>query len=928
MYNKNSNMSAPSQIPEMNVSAKQLKKSLPINVSAKQMQPTTEEPASAAIMAPKCSYAVQREKTWIDGRTYFEYVPEWLRFKALRALPEEVIEARKEAHLEQLKETDKRCGFNSIKEQNEMYFRNMRKDTKLKKCVLTRAKHGWGRPTPADRATYRSLERFSRNTLLNDYSLDFDIENAQAVIICNCAIDEHTPCLALQQYCETRKVILARGMEKYKKSRDVIKKVWTKLLNGGGIPEWYDEPLAHKVQKEIWTIRTKIKQANPELFESMRQKCAKDPEKNRDEESLQKATMRSMMAVWFQHYEVKIVANVLEWCEKEGLLTMEGPAYKDKLVFAYMYDGFILYSDICDKWGKKTGKDGNELLKMFSAITTETTGFDLVWTCKPFEEKFDIQDKMIEIMAAPATLTESKKLTGEMQFEEMMEEFQKSRCFIQDIGAYLDVLPGNEIKQRSTTDMRNAYARLWCGYDEKGKKKHFIDLWMKDNDDLRCYDRMNIYPNAEMCPPNEFNIWTPFAMELVEDFEWNEKGLNEFIYFMKHVICGHKEYKGEVDFPTPQYDYLMDWLAHIVQRPEQKCGKCPVLISKQGAGKGTLMRIIKRIIGEKRVFQSVKPDRDVWGDFNPMMEEAILVVLDESDKKKASEAESTLKNYITEQKMTINNKHVVPHDITSLHRFMIHTNQPDGGVCMQDGDRRFFVLRMSDHKKGDLAYWAGWNRLLEDFTDNNVWKTIYDWLMARDIGDFMQKTTPKTEFQINLETSSKEPLDCWMEDKVSSWRKMSEDARKIVGAHNDKGLSGEEVYMDYMSFCERNGFEKKLFFTNSNGLSSRINNHEIATWGGVTGTALATQVKRGGGCNHRVFRMHEMWNYYVAKGVFREEDYDGSVENMNEDAAPVLPPAAAPVMVEKKKVKLVKQIKGQQALKLGAQPDDVESEAE
>lgn len=924
MYNKNLNMSAPSVLHKNTLSAKSLKDSAPISVSANQMQPAPEEPA--AVMKPKCTYAVQREKTWLDGRTYFEFVPEPNRFRAMKILPQEVIEARKESHMKQLeRKENKKGGFASIKEQNENYFRNLRKDTKLKKCVLHRPKHGWGRVYGDDRLTFRALERFSRNTLLADYYGDYDLENAQGVIILNAAIDEGDKCDSLGIYCKERKAILARGMEKYQKSRDVIKKIWTALLNGGGIPEWYDEPLAYKVQTEIRAIAKKIKQANPELYESMRQKVMKEPEKFKagDDEGLAKAAMRSMMSVWFQHYEVRIVAKVLEWCEKEGLLTKtESDAYKDKVIFGYIYDGFVLLNELVEKWCKRTGKTEKDLLATFMEITDKETGFEMVWTCKPFDEKFDIQEQMVSVMAAPVTC-ESKKLTGDMSFPAMAEEFEKTRCFIQNVASYLEVEPSGEIIIRGQAKMKEAYNRLWCGYDEKGRKISFINTWITNNDELRTYDRMNIYPNTAACPPNEFNLWIPFAMERVEEFTWRQDVLDDFIYFVKHVICGHKEYKGDVKFPTPQYDYMMDWLAHLVQHPEQKPGKCPVLVSKQGSGKGTLTRIIKRILGAKRVFQSENPARDVWGDFNPMMEQAILVILDESDKKVAAASEGQLKNYITEENMTINNKFCPAHVMTSHHRFMVHTNTPDGGVQMQDGDRRFFAMKMSDHKKGDMAYWAKWNKVICDTADDSAFKTIYDWLMARDIGDFMQKDTPKTDFQKELERSNKEPIDSWLEDMAVTWRRLPENSRTIKEI-TTKELPGAQVFADYTRFCEQEGFERKAYNTNSNGLSSRINNHDISYWGGETGKGWkATEIKRGGGNNFRVFRLNEMWNYYVEKGIFNEGDFaaSGPVEDTSEDAAPVLPPPAAPVLIPAKKKIVIKQVKGQQALKLGAQPD-------
>ena len=67
----------------------------------------------------------------------------------------------------------------------------------------------------------------------------------------------------MQTFCKSRKNIIEKGIETYGKSRDEIKQVWTSLLNGGAIPDWYEDHLARRVQKEVWTIRQKIKQANP-----------------------------------------------------------------------------------------------------------------------------------------------------------------------------------------------------------------------------------------------------------------------------------------------------------------------------------------------------------------------------------------------------------------------------------------------------------------------------------------------------------------------------------------------------------------------------------------------------------------------------------------------------------------------------------------
>ena len=60
---------------------------------------------------------------------------------------------------------------------------------------------------------------------------------------------------------------------------------------------------------------------------------------------------------------------------------------------------------------------------------------------------------------------------------------------------------------------------------------------------------------------------------------------------------------------------------------------CPTLISKQGAGKGTLLLLIRKMLGTEKVFETATPSRDIWGDFNGKMAHAFFVNLNELSKK-------------------------------------------------------------------------------------------------------------------------------------------------------------------------------------------------------------------------------------------------------------------------------------------------------
>jgi hypothetical protein len=57
----------------------------------------------------------------------------------------------------------------------------------------------------------------------------------------------------------------------------------------------------------------------------------------------------------------------------------------------------------------------------------------------------------------------------------------------------------------------------FIGDEIKEIKVSFIHTWLKDETILK-YNSMDVYPPPLICPSNVYNLWTPFAMELVKKF--------------------------------------------------------------------------------------------------------------------------------------------------------------------------------------------------------------------------------------------------------------------------------------------------------------------------------------------------------------------------------------------------------------------------
>jgi hypothetical protein len=122
----------------------------------------------------------------------------------------------------------------------------------------------------------------------------------------------------------------------------------------------------------------------------------------------------------------------------------------------------------------------------------------------------------------------------------------------------------------------------------------FITKWIGfTNPNIRAFKDIECYPNVFLCPENVYNSWSAFDMEFVDSYEPDQEGL-EFMLNHILILCA----KDKV-----VYDYFVQWIAHAIQFPEQKCGVAPVFISGEGAGKGSLMGLLRKMLGEKKCWR-------------------------------------------------------------------------------------------------------------------------------------------------------------------------------------------------------------------------------------------------------------------------------------------------------------------------------------
>jgi len=215
--------------------------------------------------------------------------------------------------------------------------------------------------------------------------------------------------------------------------------------------------------------------------------------------------------------------------------------------------------------------------------------------------------------------------------------------------------------------------------------------------------------------------------------------------FLLTIICdGNQTY----------YIYLIGYIAHALQHPEEKPGILIILIGGQGNGKGTLARILQRVWSA--TFLQVSDVHAVVGNFNAALERAFIVFMDEALFAGDRRSSDALKSLVTEPVIHINEKHQPARQTSSYHRFFVATNADHLKQTDRD-DRRDFSLRVSESRKGDHAYWK---TLYQEINNGGVEAMVHD-LLAMDLSSFNVRAKPDTAELLEQKLQSLGPIQRW-----------------------------------------------------------------------------------------------------------------------------------------------------------------------
>lgn len=211
-----------------------------------------------------------------------------------------------------------------------------------------------------------------------------------------------------------------------------------------------------------------------------------------------------------------------------------------------------------------------------------------------------------------------------------------------------------------------------------------------------------------------------------------------------------------------EQEWLINYCAHMVQRPWEKPAGGVVLSGSQGTGKDALLLPVKAAVGYNNV-RNVQPD-ELFNKFNGFVQSVMLVVDEarsQSDEHKATSMYNILKPLAVAPPdwVQVDAKYKKPYYVPNCCRLFITTNEVEGLFIPQD-DRRLGILHTETTREEELPrlreYW-NWVRQPENLA------AVQHWLLEHDISNWdCNAEPPKShkhrEVQASWDYADDDPL--------------------------------------------------------------------------------------------------------------------------------------------------------------------------
>jgi hypothetical protein len=281
-----------------------------------------------------------------------------------------------------------------------------------------------------------------------------------------------------------------------------------------------------------------------------------------------------------------------------------------------------------------------------------------------------------------------------------------------------------------------------------------------------------------------------------------------FKNFKEKLCNGIKE-------PT-SFEYVDNYIAHMVQKPSERPDSMIILSGKQGTGKDLFISFIEAMIGQDNVVHIDKME-SLLKNFNSSIAKKLLTKVNEiSDKGIHIDKHDQLKEKITCKYLTIEPKGFDSYQLDHVSRYIGFTNK-DNILNIEESDRRFMMIKTVNDMANNISYHT---EIKNEMDNINMIKSAFYYYATKDISKYSPRIIPTTEYKneqkINSLPYSLKFLYYLYETQTSQvYKKHVEDIYADLLNWNMKmGNTKNTLRINMVKDFERLGLEKKRFKIN------------------------------------------------------------------------------------------------------------------
>ncbi len=408
--------------------------------------------------------------------------------------------------------------------------------------------------------------------------------------------------------------------------------------------------------------------------------------------------------------------------------------------------------------------------------------------------KGNVADKFFECAVDPQRET-LEAIRGEAYkgtIPDAVAEINRTYFVSKDKGKFVimeerpDIGDGPELWQHSLQD----FTLTFCDrkIEVNGKSIELGQYWIKHPARRKYFGGVTFNPRPNL-PSDIYNLYTGLGVAPSTKGSWSY--LREHV---KKIVCRDNEL---------HFEYLLNWMARLLQYPWLMGETIVVMKGIEGSGKGILANALLRIVG--RHGMPIQDEELLTGRFNGHLCDMIYLFVDEAFFAGGKKHIGKMKVYASESVLSYEPKGRPAYMGPNYLHIMMASNE-DWVVPASTNDRRYFVLDV----KPDFANNQDYFKEIRDQLDEGGYEAMAHELLNRDISNFNPRVIPLTDALFAQKELSLPVFEKWLFDVLSRGYVCESDfgTEELYTWH--EMLEASLVYNSYKDYAKSQGVRNPL----------------------------------------------------------------------------------------------------------------------